>query len=114
LTAIGMAMVMVNNLCLCLPFSRFTNFFTPFLKATYQNDPQHLSGLFRRILYQFIGPNWSQSSSPTSWPIVLAVYQILLLRQLGIYCKLHRKKNLPSIQAAILVSRRMKEDDWEK
>jgi len=35
LTAIGMAMVM----------------------ATYQNDPQHLSGLFRRTLYQFIGPN---------------------------------------------------------
>ncbi|KAF5354601.1 hypothetical protein D9758_011180 [Tetrapyrgos nigripes] len=24
---------------------------------TYQNDPQHLSGLVRRILYQFIGPN---------------------------------------------------------
>jgi len=23
----------------------------------YQNDPQHLSGLVRRILYQFIGPN---------------------------------------------------------
>jgi hypothetical protein len=22
-----------------------------------QNDPQHLSGLVRRILYQFIGPN---------------------------------------------------------
>ncbi|KAJ4484844.1 hypothetical protein C8J55DRAFT_30316 [Lentinula edodes] len=35
LTAIGMAMVM----------------------STYQNDPQHLSGLVRRILYQFIGPN---------------------------------------------------------
>ncbi|KAK0245422.1 hypothetical protein EDD85DRAFT_800898 [Armillaria nabsnona] len=35
LTAIGMAMVM----------------------CTYQNDPQHLSGLVRRILYQFIGPN---------------------------------------------------------
>ncbi|KAI3615700.1 hypothetical protein WG66_011736 [Moniliophthora roreri] len=25
--------------------------------GTYQNDPQHLSGLVRRILYQFIGPN---------------------------------------------------------
>jgi len=24
---------------------------------TYQNDPQHLSGLVRRILYQFVGPN---------------------------------------------------------
>ncbi|RDX55387.1 hypothetical protein OH76DRAFT_1396775 [Lentinus brumalis] len=35
LTAIGMGMVM----------------------STYQNDPQHLSGLVRRILYQFVGPN---------------------------------------------------------
>lgn len=35
LTALGMAMVM----------------------STYQNDPHHLSGLVRRILYQFIGPN---------------------------------------------------------
>ncbi|TFY76234.1 hypothetical protein EWM64_g7778 [Hericium alpestre] len=35
LTAIGMGMVM----------------------STYQNDPQHLSGFIRRILYQFIGPN---------------------------------------------------------
>jgi len=35
LTAVAMAMVM----------------------STYQNDPQHLSGLVRRILYQFIGPN---------------------------------------------------------
>jgi len=35
LTAIGMAMVM----------------------NTYQIDPQHLSGLVRRILYQFVGPN---------------------------------------------------------
>ncbi|KAF7360590.1 WD-REPEATS-REGION domain-containing protein [Mycena venus] len=25
--------------------------------STYQNDPEHLSGLVRRILYQFIGPN---------------------------------------------------------
>lgn len=25
--------------------------------ATYQNDPEHLSGLVRRVLYQFIGPN---------------------------------------------------------
>ena len=22
-----------------------------------QNDPQHLSGLVRRVLYQFVGPN---------------------------------------------------------
>jgi len=35
LTAIGMAMVM----------------------STYQIEPQHLSGLVRRILYQFVGPN---------------------------------------------------------
>ncbi|OBZ70095.1 hypothetical protein A0H81_09796 [Grifola frondosa] len=35
LTAMGMGMVM----------------------STYQNDPQHLSGLVRRILYQFVGPN---------------------------------------------------------
>ncbi|XP_006456923.1 hypothetical protein AGABI2DRAFT_212139 [Agaricus bisporus var. bisporus H97] len=35
LTGIGMALVM----------------------TTYQNDPQHLSGLVRRMLYQFIGPN---------------------------------------------------------
>jgi len=25
--------------------------------STYQNDPHHLSGLVRRILYQFVGPN---------------------------------------------------------
>ncbi|KAF8308519.1 hypothetical protein DL93DRAFT_2086881 [Clavulina sp. PMI_390] len=25
--------------------------------ATYQNDPERLSGLVRRVLYQFIGPN---------------------------------------------------------
>jgi len=35
LTAMGMGMVM----------------------STYQNDPHHLSGFVRRILYQFIGPN---------------------------------------------------------
>lgn len=35
LTSLGMAMVM----------------------STYQNDPQHLSGFVRRIMYQFIGPN---------------------------------------------------------
>ncbi|KAI0941143.1 hypothetical protein AcV7_002787 [Taiwanofungus camphoratus] len=35
LTAVGMGMVM----------------------SIYQNDPQHLSGLVRRILYQFVGPN---------------------------------------------------------
>ncbi|KAH9919707.1 uncharacterized protein B0H18DRAFT_1096075 [Fomitopsis serialis] len=35
LTAVGMGMVM----------------------SIYQNDPQHLSGLVRKILYQFVGPN---------------------------------------------------------
>ncbi|EKM60112.1 uncharacterized protein PHACADRAFT_251003 [Phanerochaete carnosa HHB-10118-sp] len=35
LTAVGMGMVM----------------------STYQNDPEHLSSLVRRILYQFVGPN---------------------------------------------------------
>lgn len=35
LTSLGMAMVM----------------------STYQNDPRHLSGFVRRIMYQFIGPN---------------------------------------------------------
>jgi len=30
---------------------------TGMVMSTYQNDPQHLSGLVRRILYQFIGPN---------------------------------------------------------
>lgn len=51
LTALGMAMVMVRD-----PFF----FLVPILnvhQSTYQNDPQHLSGLVRRILYQFIGPN---------------------------------------------------------
>lgn len=27
------------------------------LQSTYQNDPQHLSSLVRRVMYQFIGPN---------------------------------------------------------
>jgi len=30
---------------------------TGMVMNTYQNDPQHLSGIVRRILYQFIGPN---------------------------------------------------------
>ncbi|KAL0950380.1 hypothetical protein HGRIS_010342 [Hohenbuehelia grisea] len=30
---------------------------TGMVMSTYQNDPQHLSGLVRRIMYQFIGPN---------------------------------------------------------
>lgn len=27
------------------------------IMSTYQYDPEHLSGLIRRVLYQFIGPN---------------------------------------------------------
>ncbi|KAH9985217.1 hypothetical protein BJV74DRAFT_886347 [Russula compacta] len=34
-----------------------TAFAMGMVMSTYQNDPQHLSGLVRRILYQFIGPN---------------------------------------------------------
>nr|VWP01858.1 N/A [Ganoderma boninense] len=44
LTAMGMGMVMLTT--------RLSH-----LQSTYQNDPQHLSGLVRRILYQFVGPN---------------------------------------------------------
>ena len=60
LAALGMAMVMVN----IFPKkkrkkTRMPTFFFVFYQtqSTYQNDPQHLSGLVRRILYQFIGPN---------------------------------------------------------
>lgn len=61
LAALGMAMVMVNgfknnsknNLNQNADLSLLFFFF----QSTYQNDPQHLSGLVRRILYQFIGPN---------------------------------------------------------
>ena len=36
----------------------FFFFLLLFIKqSTYQNDPQHLSGLVRKILYQLIGPN---------------------------------------------------------
>ncbi|KAH9042865.1 hypothetical protein EDB84DRAFT_1266717 [Lactarius hengduanensis] len=34
-----------------------TAFAMGMVMSTYQNDPQHLSGLVRRVLYQFIGPN---------------------------------------------------------
>ncbi len=53
LATIGMGMVMVS---LFVSFDVVTG--TKFrFQSTYQNDPQHLSGLVRRILYQFIGPN---------------------------------------------------------
>lgn len=52
LTAIGMAMVMVGALrCWCTKSANLC------LQSTYQIEPQHLSGLVRRILYQFVGPN---------------------------------------------------------
>ncbi|KAL6307099.1 hypothetical protein BKA93DRAFT_823559 [Sparassis latifolia] len=35
----------------------FTAMAMAMVMSTYQNDPQHLSGLVRRILYQFVGPN---------------------------------------------------------
>ena len=60
LAALGMAMVMVNEFTFFLPRKKkkadlFFVFYQ--IQSTYQNDPQHLSGLVRRILYQFIGPN---------------------------------------------------------
>ena len=51
LTSIGMGMVMVCHLQLLFCQILIT------LQSAYQNDPQHLSGLVRRIMYQFIGPN---------------------------------------------------------
>ena len=60
LTALGMAMVMVNEFFYFeRKKKRMPTFFFSFSikQSTYQNDPQHLSGLVRRILYQFIGPN---------------------------------------------------------
>ncbi|KAF7344435.1 hypothetical protein MSAN_01924700 [Mycena sanguinolenta] len=58
LAGVGMAMVMVRFLPLALPSTqRADNEFFVTLQTTYQNDPQHLSGLVRKILYQFIGPN---------------------------------------------------------
>ena len=55
LTAFGMGMVMVRFFLLFFFIVDSCFFFS--VQSTYQNDPQHLSGLVRRILYQFIGPN---------------------------------------------------------
>ena len=59
LAALGMAMVMVNEFISKQQqnVDFFFFFFLSKTQSTYQNDPQHLSGLVRRILYQFIGPN---------------------------------------------------------
>ncbi|KAF8126436.1 hypothetical protein K438DRAFT_1890618 [Mycena galopus ATCC 62051] len=67
LAGLGMAMVMVR-FCFCSFFSCTPSLLCPlsaceltltifWRQTTYQNDPQHLSGLIRKILYQFIGPN---------------------------------------------------------
>jgi hypothetical protein len=53
LAGLGMGMVMVRN----ARFFRNANLMEWDGQTIYQNDPQHLSGLVRRILYQFIGPN---------------------------------------------------------
>ena len=57
LTAIGMGMVMVS-----VPqpsaLTRLTTAPRPLInQGTYQHDPHNLSGVVRRILYQFVGPN---------------------------------------------------------
>lgn len=56
-TAVAMGMVMVS-----LPLTGVLGWglkmlMVPNIQSSYQNDPQHLSGLVRRILYQFVGPN---------------------------------------------------------
>jgi hypothetical protein len=52
LTAIGMAMVMVSLYLVYVGVQVSRT-----MQSTYQIEPQHLSGLVRRILYQFVGPN---------------------------------------------------------
>lgn len=54
LTAMGMSMVMV---CIFVRACSPRAYMLLSDQSTYQNDPQHLSGFVRRILYQFIGPN---------------------------------------------------------
>lgn len=67
LTGIGMALVMVSENDFrskslrtdveMVAFCFDVTFVDGVIQTTYQNDPQHLSGLVRRMLYQFIGPN---------------------------------------------------------
>ncbi|KAI9569230.1 hypothetical protein HD554DRAFT_592086 [Boletus coccyginus] len=58
LTAIGMGMVMVRFVSSKVTRRCETDVMAiTYFQSTYQNEPQHLSGLVRRILYQFIGPN---------------------------------------------------------
>jgi len=54
--AVAMGMVMVSPLLASVVIGG-QDAHGPNLQSTYQNDPQHLSGMVRRILYQFIGPN---------------------------------------------------------
>jgi hypothetical protein len=56
-TAVAMGMVMVSPFLANALRGNDKVLTDPNLQSTYQNDPQHLSGLVRRILYQFIGPN---------------------------------------------------------
>src|SRR5258706_7448949 len=55
--ALAMGMVMVSPLLAGVLRWGFKMLMVPNIQSTYQNDPQHLSGLVRRILYQFVGPN---------------------------------------------------------
>ena len=55
--AVAMGMVMVSPLLADVSRWEFKMLMVPNIQSTYQNDPQHLSGLVRRVLYQFVGPN---------------------------------------------------------
>lgn len=55
LAGLGMGMVMVRYVLRPAVNTRLSFGFG--WQSIYQNDPQHLSGLVRKILYQFIGPN---------------------------------------------------------
>jgi len=58
LAAIGMGMVMVSASQPSTPTQLTTVLrLSSLLQRTYQHDPHHLSGVVRRILYQFVGPN---------------------------------------------------------
>ncbi|KAJ7314922.1 hypothetical protein DFH08DRAFT_716104 [Mycena albidolilacea] len=56
LACVGMAMVMVRHLTGCSSLLR-GELMRAALQTIYQNDPHHLSGLVRKLLYQVIGPN---------------------------------------------------------
>jgi hypothetical protein len=56
LACVGTAMVMVRHLTDCSSLLR-GELMRAALQTIYQNDPHHLSGLVRKLLYQVIGPN---------------------------------------------------------